>query len=146
MSDVLTPAQRRRNMQAIRAENTAPERAVVSMLRERGASYRTHAAALPGKPDIVLREQRKVIFVHGCYWHMHRCKYGRVVARTNASFWSEKRAANARRDRRHVRQLRKDGWEVLVVWECWLRSPGRVDRALKRFLGSSTSEQVEPTG
>jgi DNA mismatch endonuclease (patch repair protein) len=134
MTDVLTPAQRRRNMKAIHGENTGPERAVASILRERGTPYRTHLAALPGKPDIVLQQQRKVIFVHGCYWHMHSCRYGRVVARTNATFWSEKRAANAKRDRRNIRLLREDGWSVLVVWECWLRSQGRANRALARFL------------
>ncbi len=83
MVDVLTPEQRRRNMSAIRSKNTGPERALRQMVREGGIPYRVHAAKLPGKPDFVFTKLKKVIFVHGCYWHMHRCRYGKVVPKTN---------------------------------------------------------------
>lgn len=136
MTDVLTPEQRSRNMRAIRSTNTRPERAVRQMLRDKGAPYRVHPAKLPGKPDLVFNKLKKAIFVHGCYWHMHRCRYGRVVAKTNATFWRQKRASNSERDRRVLRALKAEGWDVLVVWECWLKMPKKVDRKLDEFLSS----------
>jgi DNA mismatch endonuclease (patch repair protein) len=137
MTDVLTPEQRSRNMSAIRSKNTGPELALRQMLRDRGVPYRVHAAKLPGKPDLVFTKLRKAIFVHGCYWHMHRCRYGRVVAKTNENFWREKRRSNVERDRRTLRSLRAEGWDVLVVWECWLRTRSKVERRLSEFFSPS---------
>lgn len=139
MVDVLTPEQRSRNMRAIRSRNTAPELALRQMLRERGTPYRVHSAKLPGKPDVVIPNLKKTIFVHGCYWHMHRCRYGRVIAKTNAVFWREKRQSNVERDRRTLQRLKAEGWNVLVVWECWLRVPGKVERKLNAFLQSAVT-------
>lgn len=130
MTDTLTPAQRRKCMAAIRGKDTKPERIVRSIAHRLGFRYRLHAADLPGKPDLVFRSRRAVLFVHGCYWHMHRCKQGRSVPATNAEFWRAKREGNRRRDRRAVAALRRQGWTVLVIWECQTREPRRVAKGL----------------
>jgi DNA mismatch endonuclease (patch repair protein) len=89
---------------------------------------------LPGKPDLVFVARRKIIFVHGCFWHMHNCPHGRVSPVTNAGYWSRKRERNAERDCEHIKALRKDGWSVLVLWECWTRRPDYIRDKLHKFL------------
>lgn len=118
MTDVHTPEQRSRNMAAIRNKNTKPELIVRRVLCEMGLRYRLHRSDLPGKPDIVMPGRKLAIFVHGCFFHMHTCRYGRGVPATNAEFWHTKRSGNAARDKRNIRQLRILGWKVLTVWEC----------------------------
>jgi DNA mismatch endonuclease (patch repair protein) len=108
-------------MSRIRSKDTKPEMIVRSIVHAMGYRYRLHDRSLPGKPDLVFRAARKVLFVHGCFWHCHRCRYGRVVPATNTEFWQSKRQGNVDRDRRNRRQLQKDGWQVLVIWECWTR-------------------------
>jgi DNA mismatch endonuclease (patch repair protein) len=120
--DVHTREQRSRNMAAIRSANTKPEVRVRSALHALGFRFRLHRRDLPGCPDIVLPKHRTVIFVHGCFWHCHRCKYGSVVPATRADFWANKRAGNVARDRRNATALRKLGWRVLVLWECEVRT------------------------
>lgn len=128
MTDVLTPEQRSRNMAAIRSRDTTPELRVRRALHILGYRYRLHRSDLPGKPDIVLPRYRTVIFIHGCFWHMHDCAMGRPKPATNATFWEEKRCRNADRDRQHVRNLRRDGWKVYTVWECQTRSAEHLSR------------------
>lgn len=132
MADVLTPEQRRRCMSAIRGKDTKPEMVVRRLVHAMGFRYRLHQKSLPGKPDLVFSRLKRVIFVHGCFWHMHRCRYGRVVPRTNAEFWREKREGNVERDKQTQRELRRRDWEVLVVWECQT-SPKRREWLLKRL-------------
>jgi len=141
MPDVLSPEQRHRNMSAIRGTNTKPELVVRKLVREFGCRYRLNKVDLPGKPDIVLSRHSKVIFVHGCFWHMHCCRYGRVRPATNAVFWSEKRESNVKRDRRVVRALRRAGWRVLIVWECQTKQPKLVnlENRLRRFLAEGSA-------
>jgi DNA mismatch endonuclease (patch repair protein) len=134
MPDVLTPDQRRRNMQAIRARDTKPEMKVRKLLHGLGYRYRLHRRDLPGTPDLVFPKRRKTIFVHGCFWHMHDCRYGTVVPRTNADFWQRKRESNVARDTRHLQDLRDRGWDVLTVWECWTRDPDGLHSRLVTFL------------
>jgi DNA mismatch endonuclease (patch repair protein) len=122
MADVHTREQRSRNMAAIRSANTKPEMRVRSALHALGLRFRLHRKDLPGKPDIVLPRYRTAIFVHGCFWHCHSCKYGAVVPATRAEFWAEKRGGNVARDRAHKAALRKLGWQVVVLWECEVRS------------------------
>ena len=86
MVDVHTPEQRSFNMSRIRGRDTKPEMIVRSIVHQMGYRFRLHRKDLPGKPDLVLPGRRKIIFVHGCFWHMHRCRYGRVVPRTNTDF------------------------------------------------------------
>lgn len=121
LADTLTPAQRRKCMAAIHGKDTEPELLVRSIAHRLGYRFRLHAKDLPGKPDLVFRSRRTVVFVHGCYWHMHTCKRGRSTPRTHAKFWRAKRAKNKERDREVSSRLRKDGWRVLVIWECQLR-------------------------
>jgi DNA mismatch endonuclease (patch repair protein) len=117
-------------MSAIKSKHTKPERLVRLLLRKMGYQYWLHAANLPGKPDIVLPKRKLAIFVHGCFWHCHRCRYGRVVPATNAVFWQNKRLGNIQRDKRNLRALRKSGWKAVIVWECYTRNP---DKLAERF-------------
>ena len=136
MTDVHTKKQRSFNMSRIRAKDTKPEMIVRSLVHALGYRFRLHRKDLPGRPDIVLARHRKIIFVHGCFWHMHNCKYGRVKPRTNARFWQDKRAGNRERDRRNKYGLKKQGWSILVVWECWIRKPDKLREKLVDFLES----------
>ena len=130
----VTFASRSYNMSRIRSRDTTPERIVRSMIHGWGYRYRLHADDLPGKPDIVLVKHRKIIFVHGCFWHAHGCKVGGSGPKTNRRYWNPKLQQNRERDKRHLRALRRTGWRVLVVWECWTRNPQTLERRLKRFL------------
>jgi len=136
MADVHTPEQRSFNMSRIRCRNTKPERIVRSIVHQMGYRFRLHSGNLPGKPDLVFPGRQKIIFVHGCFWHMHRCRYGRVVPATNTDFWQKKRKATVERDRRNRCDLRAEGWDVLTVWECWTRSTEeRLIPRLQQFFG-----------
>lgn len=106
-----------------------------SFLHSLGYRFRLHDKSLPGVPDIILRRHRKIIFVHGCFWHMHHCRYGSVVPRTNARFWLNKRLDTQSRDKRNLTALRRRGWSVFVVWECWLRDTVRMQRRISNFIG-----------
>ena len=121
MADVLTAAQRSYNMSRIRSANTGPELRVRKVLHGIGLRYRLHGKALPGKPDLVFARARAVLFVHGCFWHMHRCKRGKPVPATNSIFWAEKRRSNVERDKRNRKALKADGWRVFEIWECQTR-------------------------
>ena len=132
MTDVHTTQQRSFNMSRIRGKDTKPEMLVRSLVHQMGYRFRLHRKDFPGKPDLVLPRHKKVIFVHGCFWHMHRCRYGRVVPKTNAEFWQNKRQGNVDRDRRNLRAMRNSGWQVLVIWECWTREPEQ--RVIPRLL------------
>lgn len=136
MADVLTPEQRRFNMSRIRNRNTKPEMIVRSLVHRMGYRYRLHRKDLPGKPDLVFPSRKKIIFVHGCFFHMHDCPYGSVTPKTNAEFWKNKRMGNVERDRRNMEALESDGWRMLTIWEC-MTKPRRVNElpdVLKKFL------------
>ena len=138
MTDVHSPEQRSFNMSRIRSKDTKPELIVRSLVHQMGFRFRLHRSDLPGKPDLVLPRHKKIIFVHGCFWHMHRCRYGRVEPKTNTDFWQAKRTANAERDRRNLKQLRRAGWQTLTIWECWTREPeSKVIPRLEAFLTAS---------
>ena len=133
MADVLTPKQRSFNMSRIRGKNTCPEITVRRLLHSLGHRFRLHVRGLPGCPDIVLPKRRAIIFVHGCFWHMHRCRFGKVTPKTNAAFWQRKRRGNVQRDKKSRRRLRKE-WSILTVWECEARDEKRLCLKLSRFL------------
>jgi DNA mismatch endonuclease (patch repair protein) len=136
MVDVLTPEQRRFNMSRIRNRNTKPEMVVRSLVHRMGYRYRLHVKNLAGKPDLVFSKLRKIIFVHGCFFHMHKCLYGKVTPRTNTKFWAMKRQGNVKRDRKNISQLKKDGWEILIIWEC-MTKPKKIEKLpniVKNFL------------
>lgn len=135
MTDVHSPTQRSFNMSRIRSKDTKPEIIVRSLVHQLGGRFRLHVRNLPGKPDLVLPARRKLIFVHGCFWHCHRCRYGRVKPATNAEFWNAKRQSNVERDRRNRKLLKADGWQILVVWECWTKTPNsQLIPRLQKFL------------
>jgi len=121
-------------MAAIRGKDTGPEMIVRRLLTALGYRYRLHGRALPGKPDLVFASRRAVVFVHGCFWHRHFCRFGRVVPKTRAAFWRTKLEGNATRDRRTRARLRREGWRVLVVWECQLRDVEQLATQLRAFL------------
>jgi DNA mismatch endonuclease (patch repair protein) len=118
IKDVHSPEQRSFNMSRIRSKNTNPEMLVRSLVHRLGYRYRLHQRNLPGKPDLVFASRHKIIFVHGCFWHMHECRYGAVKPATNATFWENKRSLNVLRDEKNRIALEQIGWKILVVWEC----------------------------
>lgn len=132
--DNLTPDQRRKNMSGIRSRNTSPERLVRSLIHRLGYRFRLHDRRLPGRPDIVLPRHRKIILVHGCFWHMHTCKRGNVFPKTNEAYWSAKRQRNVERDRFNARAYVTSGWKILVVWECETKDRRRLAKKLTKFL------------
>ena len=134
MADVHTQEQRSRNMAAIRGQDTKPELRVRSALHRLGYRFRLHPPHLPGKPDVVLPKLRVALFVHGCFWHSHKCRYGSVVPKTRAEFWSQKRGATLRRDRAKANELKKLGWTVVTIWECETRDPVQIFSRLKELL------------
>ncbi|MBI2825940.1 MAG: DNA mismatch endonuclease Vsr [Planctomycetia bacterium] len=132
--DNLSQAQRSLTMARIRSRDTEPEMIVRRLIHHLGFRYRLHDLSLPGRPDIVLHRLKKVVLVNGCFWHRHRCKFGRPLPATNRTYWRAKLQRNADRDRLNRRRLRRQGWEVLVLWECWTRRPDVVAKRLHQFL------------
>lgn len=118
MSDIVSQETRSRIMSSIRSKDTAPEMAVRSTLHRMGYRFRVHANDLPGIPDVILPRHKKIVFVHGCFWHKHFGCEKFVMPKNNRAFWKEKLAANVKRDKLTKVQLEKMGWKVLVVWEC----------------------------
>ncbi|MCH8804996.1 MAG: DNA mismatch endonuclease Vsr [Planctomycetes bacterium] len=121
-------------MAAIRSRNTAPERVVRGLVHRLGYRFRLHRRDLPGCPDLVLPKHRAVIFVNGCFWHLHRCRAGRRCPKTNAAYWKAKRERNRQRDRENRRALRRAGWSVLTVWECQVRDAIGLPARIRLFL------------
>jgi DNA mismatch endonuclease (patch repair protein) len=134
MTDVLTPGQRSFNMSHIRGRDTAPEMRVRKLLHAAGLRYRLHGKHLPGKPDLVFAGAKAVVFVHGCFWHMHNCKYGKPVPATNVDFWAEKRRGNVERDERNRDALLRSGWRVFEIWECETRSEEKLAAQVERVI------------
>ncbi|NPC49886.1 DNA mismatch endonuclease Vsr [Corallococcus sp. AB032C] len=134
MADILTPEQRSYCMSRIQGKDTKPELTVRKIARALGFRYRLHAKSLPGTPDLVFSSRRKVIFVHGCFWHRHSCRYGQVEPKTRREFWLNKLQGNVARDRRNIRNLHRLDWRVLTIWECQTRNPIVLARRLKRFI------------
>jgi len=122
LMDRVSKAVRSQNMSRIRSKDTSPELIVRRLVHIAGFRYRLHVRTLPGRPDLVFPRLHKAIFVHGCFWHRHSCKNGQVVPATRTDFWQAKFEANVTRDRKARRQLRRAGWDVLVVWECATRA------------------------
>ena len=132
MADKISREQRSHVMASVHSFNTKPELIVRSLLHRMGFRFRLHRKDLPGRPDICLPKYRRVIFVHGCFWHGHSCPQGRRPT-SNQAFWNQKLARNAQRDAGAIRLLRAKGWKSFVIWECELKSPKLADR-LRRFL------------
>jgi DNA mismatch endonuclease (patch repair protein) len=121
-------------MRQVRGADTTPERKVRSILHKLGYRFRLHREDIRGKPDIVFSKRRKVIFVHGCFWHGHSCKRGNRIPKSNTEYWTKKIASNKRRDRSVRRDLKIEGWKALTIWECELKNANRLARKLVKFL------------
>ena len=128
----------RRTMQSNRGKDTAPERALRSLVHSIGYRFRKHVRGLPGTPDLVFPARRKAVWLHGCFWHSHPgCRFA-TVPRTRADYWVPKLEQNRARDAQHAARLHDMGWETLVVWECELVDLARVKATLKHFLGPTS--------
>lgn len=134
MVDTFSPEKRSSVMRAIKSKNTKPERIVRSLVYGMGYRYRLHKVGLPGKPDLVFGQRRKLIFVHGCFWHGHsECKGGHLP-KTNSAYWVAKIERNRVRDAKVIRDLEAAGWSVATVWECETRDLEKLRARLSCFL------------
>ena len=130
MGDVFTPEKRSAVMRRVKGRDTAPELKVRRMLRAAGIGYRLGGCGLPGRPDVVMKGRKVVVFVHGCFWHGHHCPRGARKPKANAVYWLAKIEGNRARDASVAATLPAAGWRVLTVWECRLRDPGFAEAML----------------
>ena len=133
MADVHDKQTRSYNMSRIKSKNTKPEMLVRKFLHANGFRFRLHTKELAGKPDIVLPKYKTVIFINGCFWHGHKnCKYF-TIPKTRTEWWTAKINANIINDTKAVKTLKKDGWQVIVVWQCQLK-PVKLEKTLSTLL------------
>ena len=132
--DTFSKSERSAVMRRVKGKDTAPELAVRALVRSLGVRCTLNRCELPGKPDLVFPRRRKIIFVHGCFWHGHSCRAGRNLPSTHRAYWIPKLERNRARDAASRRRLRRMGWSVLTVWECQLRSTERLRGRISRFL------------
>lgn len=131
--DKFTKQKRSRIMARIKGRGTSPEKSVRRCLRRLGIRFRGNVASLPGTPDFVLQGQKKAVFVHGCFWHGHKgCRWS-DRPETNRLFWDKKIDGNIVRDRRTLRELKKNKWKVLIIWQCQIKDENRLMKRLLRF-------------
>lgn len=135
MTDVVDTATRSRMMSGIRGKNTKPEILVRKALFAEGYRYRLHDKRLPGKPDLVLKKFNTVIFVHGCFWHGHDCHLFKWP-KTRPVFWKRKINRNREKDQEVTRQLKKEGWKIITIWECALK--GKTRQPLENVIRRTT--------
>jgi DNA mismatch endonuclease, patch repair protein len=128
---------RSRTMRAVKSHNTKPELIVRKLARAMGYRFRLHRKDLPGSPDIVFPGRRRVIFVHGCFWHGHDCKRGTRKPKENAEYWRAKIARNTQRDSTAIEGLEVQHWSTLVIWECELKDRQDIQARLRHFLEGS---------
>ena len=133
--DIWSQEKRSKVMSRISSRNTLLEQRVRRILASMGYRYRLNVKNLPGKPDIVLRKYKAVIFVHGCFWHLHsNCRDG-TIPKTRVEYWQTKLLNNKARDERNIRTLRREGWKVLRLWECDIENKSeKVTQRLRNFL------------
>jgi DNA mismatch endonuclease (patch repair protein) len=139
--DKISPQHRSANMQRIRSKDTAPELVLRRLIHGLGYRFRLHRKDLPGRPDLVFAKRRKIVFLHGCFWHQHPdCREGRTPA-TRRDYWVPKLKKNQIRDAASRALLEEQGWKVLIIWECELGNISAVKRAVMKFLGSVRQEK-----
>ena len=123
-------------MSRVREKNTSPELKVRSLVHRLGYRFRLHRKDLPGKPDLVFPSRKKIIFVHGCFWHGHDCARGSRVPKANREYWTAKVARNVARDQRTSGELTAAGWRVETIWECDLKDAAALTDRLRALLAS----------
>ncbi len=132
MADVHEPKVRSYNMSRIKGKNTKPEMMVRRFLHSNGFRYRLHDTNLPGKPDIILKKYKTIIFIHGCFWHGHEgCKYY-VVPKTRTQWWLNKINRNIEKDKENVKALQKNDWNIITIWECDLKKD-KLEKTFKKL-------------
>lgn len=139
VADTRTPLQRRHIMKSVRQKNTGPELAVRRLLHRMGYRFRLHKKDLPGTPDIVFAGRKKVIFVHGCYWHGHTCSKGHLP-KSRLEYWGPKIARNQERDAMSAEILKRMGWGVLTLWQCEVRDEQDLAGRLAAFLSGNKQQ------
>jgi DNA mismatch endonuclease (patch repair protein) len=132
--DPLSPAERSARMALIRSKNSKPELVVRKAIWKMGHRYRLHGKRLPGRPDLVFPAKNKVIFLHGCFWHLHSPCTHYQLPRTRTKFWGKKLEGNRARDEINLKNLRALGWDVFVVWECELKNMSELLQRIAAFL------------
>ena len=138
VADHVSPKKRSAIMARVKTKNTGPELVARKMLHRLGYRYRLHWTDLPGSPDIVFPRPKLAIFVNGCFWHGHACRYGRLP-KSKLRYWRSKIEANRTRDVSKHRELRKQGWDFLVVWQCELKNPEGALKKMVKFLHKGDS-------
>lgn len=132
--DNISPGERSEIMARVRSKNMRPELAVRKLVFGLGYRYRLHVRSLPGCPDLVFRSLRRVIFVHGCFWHHHAgCNLARIP-KSRIDFWTAKLEGNHQRDEKNRKALHREGWRVLTIWECEIKNASRLENRVRRFL------------
>lgn len=139
-TDTLSPEQRRHTMSRIRSKDTKLEMKIRRLVHGMGYRYRLHRSDLPGKPDLVLPRHRKVIFVHGCFWHSHDCAAGRKRPKSNKEYWLPKLQRNKDRDAKNQAELKALGWGCLVIWGCQTKEEGCLRSRVAAFLKTTSSD------
>ena len=134
--DTLSPDERSKRMGRVRNKDTKPEWVVRRLIHSMGYRYRLHGNGLPGRPDLVFGGRRKVLFIHGCYWHRHgpTCPLTRLP-KSRLEFWGPKFEGNKQRDLANQEKLREMGWNYLIVWECQLKGLDELAGRIREFLG-----------
>ena len=136
MGDPLSPARRSWLMGRVKTKNTAPELVVRSLIHRLGYRFRLHYKKLPGNPDLAFPAKKKVIFVHGCFWHRHDACHLATTPKTRAQFWEKKFKDNKARDGRVNVRLNELGWSVLTIWQCELKNLSKLVDEITIFLDS----------
>ena len=132
--DKISPEKRSENMRRIQGKDTAPEKMVRSLIHRMGYRFRLHARNLPGKPDLVFSGRKRVIFVHGCFWHHHEnCPMG-AFPKSRLEFWVPKLLHNRERDLKNIAELKRLGWKVMVIWQCELSNFGKLHKKLVNYF------------
>ncbi|MCB1776949.1 MAG: DNA mismatch endonuclease Vsr, partial [Candidatus Competibacteraceae bacterium] len=126
--------QRSRIMRAVKGYDTGPEMTIRRLVFSMGYRYRLHRNDLPGKPDLVFPARRKIIFIHGCFWHGHDCRRGARMPKSNCEYWEKKITGNRERDGQHYKHLIQQGWNVHVIWECQIKNLDVCAARIKEFL------------
>jgi len=142
--DIISTDRRSQNMQRIRSQNTLPELCVRRLIYKMGYRYRVNVSNLPGKPDIVFAGRRKVIFVHGCFWHRHAdpsCPFAHIP-QSKQDYWLPKLERTIERDIENLNKYEQLGWATLIIWECETKDLVRVAERVQEFLELSSTRSL----
>ncbi len=142
--DTVDSKTRSKMMSSVRSKDTKLEVEIRKRLFAMGFRYRLHPSGLPGRPDLVLKKHKTVIFINGCFWHLHGCEFS-SIPQTRTKWWKEKLEGNRKRDLDNIRKLHKEGWKIVIIWECAIRKAkadmrekmlDNIAKDIKSFLSS----------